>query len=164
MNPQVADISHLTSLPTRLSSRGTAGEWLGHYLWRFEKEATTYSIGRRFILSLRFQENKYVYNIPSALGGGQSWSYPCRLRLFGVCILSPTLGSSMVRRLSSTYPESGKPRVGDCLPGSPMVLAFLRYWGMSWNLTRGRLYPLSSGNNDIFLCKGSKCRDDWKYR
>ena len=56
MNPQVADISHLTSLPTRLSSRGTAGEWLGHCLWRFEKEATTYSIGRRFILSLRFQE------------------------------------------------------------------------------------------------------------
>ena len=27
-------------------------------------------------------------------------------------------------------------------------------------LTRGRLYPLFSGNNDISLCKGSKCRDD----
>ena len=27
-------------------------------------------------------------------------------------------------------------------------------------LSRGRLYPLFSGNNDISLCKGSKCRDD----
>ena len=27
-------------------------------------------------------------------------------------------------------------------------------------LPRGRLYPLFSGNNDISLCKGSKCRDD----
>ena len=27
-------------------------------------------------------------------------------------------------------------------------------------LSRGRLYPLFLGNNDISLCKGSKCRDD----
>ena len=27
-------------------------------------------------------------------------------------------------------------------------------------LSRGRLYPLFSGNNDISLCKGSKYRDD----
>ena len=39
-------------------------------------------------------------------------------------------------------------------------LVISKILGMSWNLTRGRLYPLSSGKNDIFLCKGSKCRDD----
>ena len=46
--------------------------------------------------------------------------------------------------------------------GRLYLLSFLftRNIGGVLELPRGRLYPLCSGNNDISLCKGSKCRDD----
>ena len=84
------ELVNLTSLPTRLTSRGTAGERLGHYLLVFREESD--NLLRRQTLSSLFM-----------------------------------------------FPRN----IGDVL-----------------ELPRGRLYPLFSGNNDISLCKGSKCRDD----
>ena len=48
----------------------------------------------------------------------------------------------------------------DCIPRDRVILR--RYWcfqetlGDVLELSRGRLYPLFSGNNDVSLCKGSK--------
>ena len=47
--------------------------------------------------------------------------------------------------------EGGEGRIGWMFP---------RNVGDVLELSRGRIYPLFSGNNDISLCKGSKCRDD----
>ena len=44
--------------------------------------------------------------------------------------------------------------------GDSLCIGVSKKLGDVLELSRGRPYPLFSGNNDISLCKGSKCRDD----
>ena len=60
------DLANLSSLPTRLTSRGTAGERLGHYLLVFREESD--NLLRRQTLSSLF----YVYKKP----WGMSLNFP----------------------------------------------------------------------------------------
>ena len=110
---------------------------------------------------LRFQETHlvFVYTIRSrhltvlilllfAFGGsGRTFSRP-----LSALVLGRRLSECMSRRWQAKGQGTGV--------GSPMVLVFPRNLGDVLELSRGRLYPLFSGNNDISLCKGSKCRDD----
>ena len=110
---------------------------------------------------LRFQETDFVfvYTIRSrhltvlilllfAFGGsGRTFSRP----------LSALV---LVAGFLSVCPDAGKPKGGGRGLGRRWYWCFQETLGDVLELSRGRLYPLFSGSNDISLYKGSKCRDD----
>lgn len=156
------ELANLTSLPTRLTSRGTAGERLGHYLSAFREESD--NLLRRQTLSSLFFVSKKQFNgmgcsfTPSFKGSpslfvtvGLSPYVFCFFALILVADLSSTLSDDSCIAVSlslalahvSSFPRTSVQLFLRSVPVLPCVSSCLHsHWRMALTLDPGLLDAL----------------------
>ena len=129
------ELANLTSLPTRLTSRGTAGERLGHYLSTFREESD--NLLRRQTLSSLFYVSKRNLRVLHILmvcrplpAPDRPDPFPFRFGRVGTYILCPLSALGLDRRLSECMSRRWQAKGQGTGGGSPMVLVFPRNVGV----------------------------------